>query len=111
MPVLAFQIQADYDKVIRLREEIQKLKAEMSNMDAVNSPHQFNVLNQKLKQCTVEYNNITEAAVKAGAKIETGFKKKIFDAQQAVNDFTEKIIAQRSVVKGIEGDVNRLGEA
>ena len=111
MPVLAFQIQADYDKVIRLREEIQKLKAEMKDIDAVNSPHQFNVLNQKLKQCTVEYSHIAEAAVQAGAKIETGFKKKIYDAQQTVNDFTEKIIAQRSVVKGIESDVNRLGEA
>lgn len=98
MPVLAFQIQADYDKVIRLREEIHKLKEEMKGVDAVNSPHQFNVLNQKCQQCTIELRNITDAAAQAGTKIETGFKKKIFDAQQVVNGFTDEIIKQKNII-------------
>ena len=29
MPTLAFKVQADYEKVLRLREEIHKLKEEM----------------------------------------------------------------------------------
>ena len=98
MPVLAFQIQADYDKVIRLREEIHKLKEEMKGVDAVNNPHQLNVLNQKCQQCTIELRNITDAAAQAGTKIETGFKKKIFDAQQVVNGFTDEIIKQKNII-------------
>ena len=43
--------------------------------------------------------------------METGFKKKIFDASQVVNGFTEKILAQKAVVKDIEADVKRLGDA
>jgi hypothetical protein len=43
--------------------------------------------------------------------METGFKRKIFDASQAVNGFTEKILAQKAVVKDIEADVKRLGDA
>ena len=54
MPTLAFKVQADYEKVMRLREEIHKLKEEMKGVDAVNNPHQFNVLNQSLQKCTKE---------------------------------------------------------
>ena len=43
--------------------------------------------------------------------METGFKRKIFDASQVVNGFTEKILAQKAVVKDIEADVKRLGDA
>lgn len=53
---------------------------------------------------------VTEAA-KAGAEIENGFKKKIYDASQTVNGLSEKIIAQRAVIKDIEFDVKRLGDA
>ena len=98
MPTLAFKVQADYEKVMRLREEIHKLKEEMRGVDAVNSPHQFNVLNQNLQKCTSEYNKLTTEAVKAGAQIESGFKKKIYDAQQVVNRFTEDIQAQKKIV-------------
>ncbi len=108
MPLLAFEIQADYDKVIRLREEIHKLKEEIKTVDAVNSPHQFNVLNQRLKQCTVEYNHLMEAAVQAGAKMESGLKKKIFDAQQAVNDFTEEIMKQKRIVYDTSEELKHL---
>ena len=43
--------------------------------------------------------------------MENDFKKKIYDASQSVNGFTEKIIAQKNVVKNVEADVKRLGEA
>ena len=34
MPLLSFQVQADYNKVIRLRSEIEKLKSEMKSVNA-----------------------------------------------------------------------------
>ena len=54
MPTLAFKVQADYEKVMRLREEIHKLKEEMKGVDAVSNPQQFNTINQKIKQCVDE---------------------------------------------------------
>lgn len=108
MPTLAFQVQADYEKVMRLREEIHKLKEEMKGVDAVNSPHQFNVLNQSLQKCTSEYNKLTTEAVKAGIQMETGFKKKIYDAQQGVNSLSEEIIKQRKIIADTREDLNKL---
>lgn len=110
MPVLAFKVQADWEKVVRLREEITKLKAEMRGIDAVNSPAAFNTLNQRLKQCTTEFNALTTEAVQAGAKIESGFKKKIFDAQQVVNGLSEEIIKQRKIVADTTDDLKKLTE-
>lgn len=110
MPVLAFKVQADWEKVVRLREEITKLKAEMRGIDAVNSPAAFNTLNQRLKQCTTEFNNLTTEAVQAGAKIESGFKKRIFDAQQVVNGLSEEIIKQRKIVADTTDDLKKLTE-
>ena len=98
MPVLAFQIQADYEKVIRLREEIHKLKEEMKGVDAVSNPQQFNTINQKIKQCVDEYNKLTEVAAKAGAQIGVASRKQIYDAQQAVNGLTEDIIKQKNII-------------
>ena len=37
-------------------------------------------------------------------------KRKIFDASQAVNGFTEKILAQKAVVKDIEAELYRMPE-
>lgn len=53
---------------------------------------------------------VTEAA-KAGAVMERDFKNGIYNASQTVNDLTQKIIDQKRVVKDVEYDVKRLGEA
>lgn len=98
MPTLAFKVQADYEKVMRLREEIHKLKEEMKGVDAISNPQQFNAINQKIKQCVDEYNNLTEVAAKAGAQIGVTSRKQIYDAQQAVNGFTEEIIKQKNII-------------
>jgi len=108
MPTLAFKVQADYEKVMRLREEIHKLKEEMKGVDAVNSPHQFNVLNQNLQKCTSEYNKLTTEAVKFGTQMESGFKKRIYEAQQGVNGLSEEIIKQRKIIADTKNDLDGL---
>lgn len=108
MPVLAFKVQAEWEKVVRLREEITKLKAEMKGIDAVNSPAAFNTLNQRLKQCTTEFNHLTTEAMEAGAKIESGFKRKIYDAQQGVNSLSEEIIKQKKIIADTSNDLKVL---
>ena len=111
MAKLSFRIEADYEKVQRLRDEISKLKQEIKGTDAIQNPTAFNALNNKLQQTSQELGNVTNNIAHASATMETNFRQKIFAASQSVNDFTEKIIAQKGVVKDVAADVKRLGEA
>ena len=111
MAELKFRVQADYEKVQRLRDEIAKLKQEIKGVDAIQDPTALNALNVKLQQTSKELGAVTGKIAESSAAMETDFKQKIFAASQGVNDFTEKIIAQKSVVKDVAADVRRLGEA
>lgn len=111
MAELKFRVQADYEKVQRLRDEITKLKQEIKGVDAIQDPTSFNKLNSKLQQTSKELGNVTGKIAEASAAMETDFKQKIFAASQGVNDFTEKIIAQKGVVRDVAADVKRLSDA
>lgn len=111
MAKLVFRVQADYEEVVKLRNEIAKLKQELKSMDSTQSPAAFKALNTQLSASTQRMDELVNEAAKAGAMMEGSFKKKIFDASQSVNEFTEKIIAQKAVVKDIEADIKRLGDA
>lgn len=111
MPTLVFKIAADYEAVIRLREEISKLEAQLKKMDVNKAPAAARALETQLAATRQQMMGLVTEAAKAGAVIENGFKKKIYDASQTVNGLSEKIIAQRAVIKDIEFDVKRLGDA
>lgn len=111
MAKLYFKVASDWEEVVRLRNEIGKLKQELKNMDSTQTPAAFKTLNTQLAASTQRMDEIVTGAAKAGAAMEGDFKKMIFDASQTVNGFTEKIIAQKAVVKDTEADVKRLGEA
>ena len=111
MAKLYFKVGSDWEEVVRLRNEIAKLKQELMSMDGTQSPAAFKALNAQLTASNQRLDELVTNAAKAGAEMETGFKRKIFDASQAVNGFTEKILAQKAVVKDIEADVKRLGDA
>ena len=111
MAKLYFKVGSDWEEVVRLRNEIVKLKQELMSMDGTQSPAAFKALNIQLAASNQRLDELVTNAAKAGAEMETGFKRKIFDASQAVNGFTEKILAQKAVVKDIEADVKRLGDA
>ena len=111
MAELKFRVQADYEKVQRLRDEIVKLKQEIKGVDAIQDPTSFNKLNSKLQQTSKDLGTVTGKIAEASAAMETDFKQKIFAASQGVNDFTEKIIAQKGVVRDVAADVKRLGDA
>lgn len=111
MAKLYFKVTSDWEEVVRLRSEIAKLKQELKNVDGTQSPATFKTLNTQLAISNQRLDELVTNAAKAGAEMEMGFKKKIFDASQSVNGFTEKIITQKTVVKDIEADVKRLGES
>lgn len=111
MPTLVFKIAADYEAVIRLREEISKLEAQLKKMDVNKSPAAAKALETQLASTRQQMMGLVTEAAKAGAVMEKDFKSNIYNASQSVNDFTQKIIDQKRVVKDVEHDVKRLGDA
>lgn len=111
MPTLVFKIAADYEAVIRLREEISKLEAQLKKMDVNKSPSAAKALETQLASTRQQMMGLVTEAAKAGAVMEKDFKSNIYNASQSVNDFTQKIIDQKRVVKDVEHDVKRLGDA
>lgn len=111
MPKLVFKIAADYEAVIRLREEISKLEAQLKRMDVNKSPAAAKALETQLASTRQQMMGLVTEAAKTGAVMENDLKTKIYNASQSVNDFTQKIINQKRVVKDVGYDVKRLGDA
>ena len=108
MAKLYFRIGADFDKVIKLREEIAKLKNELKTMDSTQSPAAFKALNTQLSASTQRMDELVSEAAKAGAVMEGDFKKKIFDASQVVNGLSEKITLQRGTIQQLKNELSSL---
>jgi tape measure domain-containing protein len=111
MATLVFRVSAQYDEVIKLRNEISKLEAQLKKMDVNKSPAAAKALETQLASARQQMMGLVTEAAKAGAVMEHDFKTKIYNASQTVNDFTQKIIDQKKVVKDVEYDVKRLAEA
>lgn len=110
MAKLSFRIEAEWEKVQKLREEIERLKRSIGNTDAVQNPVAFNKLNSKLQQTSQELNSVTGNIAKTAAAIDTNFKQKIYDASQSVNHFAEEIIKQKNVIADTKEDIRTLSE-
>lgn len=108
MAKLYFRIGADFDKVIKLREEIAKLKNELKTMDSTQSPAAFKALNTQLSASTQRMDELVSEAAKAGAVMEGDFKKKIFDASQVVNGLSEKITLQCGTIQQLKNELSSL---
>ena len=108
MAKLYFRIASDWEEVVRLRNEIEKLKNTLKTMNGAQSPRAFETLNNKLSEATNKMHSMVAEAAKAGAEIEGSFKKKIFDASQVVNGLSEKITLQRGVIQQLRNELSGL---
>lgn len=111
MATLYFKVSSNFDEVIRLRQECEKLEIQLLKMDKRKSPAAVATLETQLASARQQMMGLVTEAAKAGAVMEHDFKTKIYNASQTVNDFTQKIIDQKKVVKDVEYDVKRLAEA
>lgn len=111
MATLYFKVSSDWEQVVKLRQECEKLETQLKKMDSRSAPAATKTLETQLASTKQQMMGLVTEAAKAGASVENDFKKKIYDASQTVNGLSEKIIAQRAVIKDIEFDVKRLGDA
>lgn len=108
MAKLVFRVQADYEEVVKLRNEIAKLKQELKGMDSTQSPATFKTLNTQLFASTQRMDELVTKAAQAGAVMEGDFKRKIFDASQTVNVLSEKITIQRGTIQQLKNELSGL---
>lgn len=111
MATLVFRVSSDWEQVVKLRQECEKLEAQLKKMDVNKSPAAAKALETQLASAKQQMMGLVTEAAKVGATMEHDFKTKIYNASQSVNDFTQKIIDQKRVVKDVEHDVKRLGDA
>lgn len=110
MPLLKFEVQADYEKVIRLRNEIDLLNEKMSKIDSNTPRSAVRRMEVQLQSAQQEFSRLTNAALIAGREMEDGFKKRIYDASVVVNDLSERIIVQRGALRTATVEAKRYAD-
>ena len=111
MAVLSFKVQADYEKVVKLREEIAKLEAQLKTVGKNTPNSEIKELESKLSEARGEFTALATEAAKAGGSMDKKFKRDIREASKEVDAFTAKIIEQKAAVKNVEFDIKKLGES
>ncbi|MEG1544281.1 MAG: tape measure protein, partial [Tannerellaceae bacterium] len=114
MAKLVFKVAADYEKVIRLREEIDKLTVSLQKIDVTKNKMQAKELEKQLSQASKEYNDLVSNAAQAGTSIDAGFKKSstsLLSAQKNVDAITSRVITQKQVVVDLQSEIRRLNAA
>lgn len=111
MADMYFKVRADYEKVIRLREEIVKLEAQLRAVTKSTPTEEVAKMEHRLSTAREEMTKIATAAAKAGASIGGEFKSRISEARDNIGSLTDKILNQKAAIKDVEADVRRLGEA
>lgn len=110
MATLYFKVSSDYDEVIRLRKECEKLEAQLKKMDVNKSPAAAKALETQLASARQQMMGLVNEAAKAGAVMENDLKKKLNSASKASDELTEEIIKQRKIIRDTQDDVRRLSD-
>lgn len=110
MATLYFKVSSDYQEVIRLRQECEKLEAQLKKMDVNKSPAAAKALETQLASTRQQMMGLVTEAAKAGAVMENDLKKKLNSASKASDELTEEIIKQRKIIRDTQDDVRRLSD-
>lgn len=110
MATLYFKIGADYENVIRLRDEIKKLENQLRSFGKSTPETQIRQTEERLATTRQEFMRLTTEAAKAGAVMENDLKRKINSVTKASDELSEEIIKQRKIIRDTQDDVRRLSE-
>lgn len=110
MATLVFRVSAQYDEVIKLRNEISKLEAQLKKMDVNKSPAAAKALETKLASTRQQMMGLVTEAAKVGAIMEHDFKNGIYNASQTINDLSANITSQRGVIRQLQNELTILKE-
>lgn len=75
MGTLYFKVASDWEEVVKLRGEIEKLKDTLRGMNTNKAPSDVEALEKKLESATQKYRDLVAEAAKSGAILEQNIKK------------------------------------
>ena len=110
MATLYFKVSSDYDEVIRLRQECEKLEAQLKRMDVNKSPAAAKALETQLASTRQQMMSLVTEAGRVGAVMENDLKNKLNSASKASDELTEEIIKQRKIIRDTQDDIRRLSD-
>lgn len=110
MATLYFKVSSDYDEVIRLRKECEKLEAQLKKMDVNKSPAAAKALETQLASARQQMMGLVTEAAKVGAVMEHDFKNGIYSASQTVNNLSANITSQRGIIRQLQNELTLLKE-
>lgn len=110
MATLYFKVSSDYEEVIRLRQECEKLEAQLLKMDKRKSPGAVASMEAQLASTRQQMMGLVTEAAKAGAVMENDLKKKISSTTKSSEELSEEIIKQKKIIRETQEDVRRLSE-
>lgn len=110
MATLYFKISSNFDEIIRLRQECEKLETQLLKMDKRKSPAAVATLETQLASARQQMMGLVTEAAKAGAVMENDLKKKISSTTKASEELSEEIIKQKKIIRETQEDVRRLSE-
>lgn len=110
MATLYFKVSSDWEQVVKLRQECERLEAQLKKMDVNKSPASAKALETQLASTRQQMMGLVTEAAKAGAVMENDLKKKLNSASKASDELTEEIIKQRKIIRDTQDDVRRLSD-
>lgn len=110
MATLYFKVSSDWEEVVRLRQECERLEAQLKKMDSRTAPAATKALETQLASTRQQMMGLVTEAAKAGAVMENDLKRKIDSATKASDELSEEIIKQKKIIRETQEDVRRLSE-
>lgn len=103
MATLFFNIEADYAKVVQLREEIARLQNAMSSFDASTSVNQIAEYERRLAAAKAQMSSFVATAANAGMTFQTSLVNEIKASKNSFNSL-------RGEIKSAQGELGALGQ-
>lgn len=110
MATLVFRVSSDWEQVVKLRQECEKLEAQLKKMDVNKSPAAARALEIQLASARQQMTGLVTEAAKVGATMERDFKNGIYSASQTVNNLSANITSQRGVIRQLQNELTLLKE-
>ncbi len=88
MATLAFKVEADYEEVMRLRQEIARLQTALGDLSKTGTPDEIARLENRLTECTGRMRQLVTAAADYGAHLERDVVTSVESAAKGFGSFT-----------------------
>lgn len=108
MAELEFKIKANYEEVRRLRSEITALEAQLKKVDTRSNPAVAKGITQEIAQAKASIKALASESAQAVQGSLEKTSAALHQAKEAIIGISEKIIAQRGVVREAQDEVKRL---